>query len=266
MASFIAWESFTLFICFLLPLPVLLALRKKSRQKLLACTLWGAAGFVVSQLCIRIPLLQVGRLSFRLNLLPVWQQALVLAFSAALFESCARLIVLKGPLARRHSYVQGLAAGIGHGWVEAAALVGASAAANLVLALAYQAGGSALAAQMLGISPLQAQQAVGQILAAPAFMFGVAGLERLFTICFHTAMMLLLLLFIERRQTVWGFFLVVALHTAMDLCAALFGQSHTLLVEGLIAIEGVGSVLFCLWAKKQFPENSGQGPAPEGGA
>ena len=97
-------------------------------------------------------------------------------------------------------------------------------------------------------------------MSAPGWMLGVAGLERLFTICFHTAMMVLLLLFVEKKRTAAGFCLVVALHTALDLCAALFGQSRPVLCEIVIALAGTASVLFCVFAKKWFPTQENQNP------
>lgn len=250
--SFALWAGFLFlfFICFFLPFAVLLFLKKKTGAPLLASVFFGAAGFVVTQLFIRIPLLSNSRISFRLGLLPTLLYAFLLAFSAALFETTGRFCVLQWPLRRRSSYVQGLAAGIGHGWVEAAVLVGAGNVVNFLALLGYDRGGSALVAKWLGISPVAAQQMVAALKAVPVSQIFMAGAERLFTLCFHAAMMLLLLYWIKRGHPAVGFVLVVALHTATDFFTVLAAK-NLLVAEGGLALIAAASVALCFFLRKR---------------
>ena len=120
---------FALFCSLLLPLGAgaYLALRTKRA----APVLLGAACFTVFQLLTRIPLLQfvlpkwAGYVLFE-SAQPVWY-LLLLSLSAGVFEECGRYLVMRLFL-KTGGPVDAVSFGVGHGGIEAVALVGVSLA------------------------------------------------------------------------------------------------------------------------------------------
>ena len=134
----------TLFVSFILPLAFLVgyALRHK-KQGIWSAWLLGAAGFVVPQICIRLQLLNV--LSARDGFQEFTQThpvlyALGMAFSAGLFELVGRFAVAM-LLRKKLTYRRALAAGLGHGGIEAMLIVGMAYINNLVFLALIQTGG-----------------------------------------------------------------------------------------------------------------------------
>ena len=148
---------FALFCSLLLPLGagVYLALRTKRA----APVLLGAACFTVFQLLTRIPLLQfvlpkwAGYVLFE-SAQPVWY-LLLLSLSAGVFEECGRYLVMRLFL-KTGGPVDAVSFGVGHGGIEAVALVGVSLAYLLF---------------------------TGGYLAQTAESLFLAGAERLFAMC-----------------------------------------------------------------------------------
>jgi uncharacterized membrane protein YhfC len=161
----------------------------------------GALGFYLTQMVIRIPLLSVPAVAEGLG--GLYGQSpmvyfLFMAFTAGLFETTGRLFVFRSLLYKRLSYRTGLAAGFGHGAVEALILVGVT----------------------YGGAPLPEDPAlaagVAQLAATPAALFLAAAVERICTVCFHIAASLLLCYMISIGKTLQGFSLCLAAHTALD--------------------------------------------------
>ncbi len=246
---------FIIVVCFALPIVVLALLKKQTGGKVWSATFWGAVGFVVLQLIIRIPLLQTARVQFYLAKAPVLLQYFLLAFTAGLFETAGRLLIFKLPLRKRTSYEDGLAAGIGHGWSEAAIIVGINNVLNATALILFQIGGSSLVAKYLPISATGAQGLIQTLNATPVSHFWAAGFERLFTMCAHAAFSLLLFYFIQKKQTIRGFLFVLGLHTALDFFGVLLANTGNMFVTELfIAVFGSLCVVFCIKAKRMFKQ------------
>lgn len=246
---------FNILVSLILPAIILAILKKHSGKKVWTAAFWGAVGFVVLQLFIRIPLLQTARVQFYLAKMPVLLQYFSLAFTAGLFETVGRLLIFKLPLHKRTTYEDGLSAGIGHGWSEAAILVGINNILNTAALVLFQIGGSSLVAKWLPISAADAQTLVYTLNATPVSQFWAAGFERLFTMCAHTAFSLLLFYFMQRKQTIRGFFFVLGLHTMLDFFGVLLASKCGLLVTELfIAVFGSACALFCYKAKSLFKQ------------
>jgi len=161
-----------------------------------APVLLGAACFTVTQLCIRIPLLQhVLPLSARYVVFqsthPV-AYMILLALSAGIAEECGRYLFLR--LGRQRRPVQGVAFGIGHGGIEAALLVGVSAA-SLLFRPAF----------LHSIAPE---------------MFLASAAERLSAMAAHVGLSLIVLRS-QRKDSGWLLPLAVVMHALLDLSAAL---------------------------------------------
>ena len=170
-------------ICYGLPVAGLVILvRKKKGTGKAFC--WGALAFVVSQLLIRIPILQLVLPQFTwFSMLPLypWVYGLFLGVTAGLAEESARWIAVKCFLKEKRSFEHGLAFGLGHGGIEAMLLVGPNMIAGVVMTLA------------------------GQSTLFPADWGSVltAGAERLFAVAFHTGASLLIMYGVREGRALW---------------------------------------------------------------
>ena len=207
-------------ICYGLPAAglILLARKRKTAGKAFA---WGAAAFVVSQLLIRIPLLQLVLPNFSwfavMQLYP-WRYGLFLGLTAGLAEETARWIAFRCFLKGRDSLEHGLAFGLGHGGIEAMLLVGVNFLVILVLVLAGQ--GS--------LFPLEA---------GGVFLGGV---ERLYACAFHVGASLLVMYGIRRGRQVLWLGIAILLHTLMDAAIVILGRAFGV---GVLGIEFFGAVV-----------------------
>ena len=127
--------AFSLLVSLVLPVAVLIAFAAKYRRQGIASAWFlGAAGFFVTQILIRVPILaalqsQPWFLSFFQNHLFLY--AFSLAFTAGLFELAGRFAVAK-LLRKNLTFKRSLAAGLGHGGIEAMVLVGMTYVNNLI--------------------------------------------------------------------------------------------------------------------------------------
>lgn len=187
----------TFFISLVLPLGlfVFLGLRYR-RQGMASAWLLGAAGFFIFQMVIRIPLLNF--LSGKLEFVRFAQDHLVLyglalAFSAGLFELGGRLAAAWA-MRKNLTYPRAVAAGLGHGGIEAVLLVGVTYITNLVFMILIQTGGfDALIAQAQDPAlAASLEESRTLLLSTGAGLFLLAGLERLLTMICHTALSVLI--------------------------------------------------------------------------
>lgn len=207
-------------ICFGLPIAGLIFLtrRRKGAGKAFA---WGVAAFVISQLLIRVPILQLLLPNFAwfgaMQLYP-WIYGLFLGLTAGLAEETARWIALRYLLKGKHTLEHGLAFGLGHGGIEAMLLVGLNMIAGAVMMLTGHA---------------------AQFPAAPGSVL-VAGAERLFAMAFHVGASLLILYGVRTGRGVWYWLLAVVLHGVLDaavvILPAVFGV-------GVLGIELYAAVM-----------------------
>ncbi|MCI9142927.1 MAG: YhfC family intramembrane metalloprotease [Lachnospiraceae bacterium] len=183
-------------ICYGLPVAGLVMLvRKKKGTGKAFC--WGVLAFVVSQLLIRIPILQLVLPQFTwFSMLPLysWGYGLFLGVTAGLAEESARWAAVKCFLKEKRSFEHGLAFGLGHGGIEAMLLVGPNMIAGVVMTLGGQ--GTSFPADW------------GSIL--------TAGAERIFAVAFHVGASLLIMYGVREGKALWYWILAVALHTVLD--------------------------------------------------
>ena len=127
-------------ICFGVPVGGLIILlrRKKGAGK---AFFLGMLAFSVSQLGIRIPVLQLllpRWVWFHVLQLYPWAYGLFLGLTAGVFEEGARWIAIRFFLKDRTDLEHGLAFGLGHGGVEAMILAGLNMTAGLMMVLTGQ--------------------------------------------------------------------------------------------------------------------------------
>ena len=214
-------------ICFGLPIAGLIFLMRKRKGAGKAFA-WGAAAFVVSQLLIRVPILQLLLPNFAwfgaMQLYP-WAYRLFLGLTAGLAEETARWIAFRYLLKGKHTLEHGLAFGLGHGGIEAMLLVGLNMIAGAVMTLTGQ------AAQFPADS--------GSVL--------VAGAERLFAMAFHVGASLLILYGVRTGRGLWYWILAVALHGVLDAAVVILPAVFGVGVLGLeLCVAVVGSLTLAL--------------------
>jgi len=217
----------TLFVSLLLPVLVLIVFAIRNRkQGIVSAWLLGAAGFFVTQILIRLPILtalqsQSWFLSFAQNHL--FGYAFSLAFTAGLFELTGRFVVAKlmhKNLTRNRS----LAAGLGHGGIEAMLLIGMTYVNNLIYIFLINSGTfDTLMAQTaaLGVDISQLEMIRTQLLSTSSTLFLLAGLERILAMTGHVAMSLLVCYGVASQKTGICLLLCLGLHTLMDLTAGI---------------------------------------------
>lgn len=207
----------TLLVCFGFPI-VLWVLFAKRYGKISAAVGLGMLGFVVPQLLIRIPILQLlagntGWIAF-CTATPVLALA-VYALSAGLFETAGRCGVFY-LLRKRLSYPIALSAGLGHGAIEAIVLVGLTYINNIVYSILMNLN------QLPDVAGLQSTLAPLATTASSIFL--LAGAERLFTMVVHMALSVLLWRFFDVGKAWLGFFVCTAAHFGVDFLSTLLAR------------------------------------------
>ncbi len=163
----------------------------------------GALTFVASQV-VHIPLnIGIGWV-FQQGLLPPppeWRMAfnlVVLGLTSGLSEETARYIAFRRFLPKVATWREGMMFGAGHGGIEAI-LLGVAVLINFAAFYTLRESGYA------GIPPEsleQTRQAVEVFWATPPLMAFLGGVERVFAICLHLALSLLVLTGVVRRAPV----------------------------------------------------------------
>lgn len=254
----------TLFISLLLPM-ILLIFYGMKNQKMGVVSAWffGAAGFFIPQMLIRIPILSfLGSeewfVSFAEGHYLIY--AIILAFTAALFEVIGRYVVAKLLMNKSKlglNYTRAAAAGLGHGGIEAMFLIGITYINNLIYSFMINAGlmeGIIQQTEAMGADVSSVRTAVDALISTSPYLFAAAGLERILTMIGHLAMSLLVCYFVWKKQDVKGILICLMLHTILDgVSAVLNGLSTPYLGEiistntGYILVYGFLGVMAILF-------------------
>ena len=238
----------TLLTSCLFPIILWIILAQK-RKRLSGTVIAGVMGFVLFQMIIRIPLLQLLAknqrwLSFFEN--NIMLAIVILALSAALFETAGRLLVLKGILRNRLSFNAALGAGLGHGGAESVGIVGLTYVNNLIFSFLINTG---MLPSLEGAEEIQYA-----LMNTPASVFFAAGVERVLAIAFHIALSVLLCYFIMKGRTLLGSALCIGIHFAFDIAVSLTAKNEwpVWAIEGVIAAVAVAAVLLVIRLKSLF--------------
>ncbi len=240
----------TLFITLIAPVVawIIYGVKNKGKGVWKALAL-GAAGFVLLQMIIRMPILNIVSLipgfgTFVAGYYVIY--CLILAFTAALFEVVARFGVAK-ILQKKINYEQGVAAGLGHGGIEAILIVGMTYINNLLYAImintgifqgmiqdALRSGGPEVAEQLMMVQ--------ASLVETPGYLFYLAGYERVLTVILHTAMSLLVCYFVYKKKAVLGVGIAFVMHFMVDFVAPLINGLATPYLGSVIS-EGTAYVV-----------------------
>ena len=216
--------------------------------------LYGAGIFFIFQMILRIPAMALlgpilaPALKKSQALLTLY--LIAVGFSAGLFESVGRWVGYRWLFrdAALYDWAHGMAYGIGHGGLESILLVGASSAMSLAQAILFT---RMDPAQLRALLPEPAYAQVQTLLQKVTTMPWTeplwAAAERVFTLPFHMAMSLVVLLAFTRRQARWLWVAVLA-HGTLDTAVALLAQQHLPMwaIEAFIGVCGLAS-LWVIW-------------------
>ena len=213
----------TLFVSFILPLAFLVgyALGHK-KQGIWSAWLLGALGFFVPQILIRLPILsglsQLSGFAAFAQTHPV-AYGFGLAFTAGLFELAGRYAVAR-VLKKNLTYRRALAAGLGHGGIEAILITGLAYLSNVVILVMLQTGGfDAVLTQTGDASQLLAAR--DALVNTHWALFLLAGYERLLAMTCHVAMSMMVCYGVHTNRVLPWTLACLAVHTCMDFIASI---------------------------------------------
>ena len=224
----------TLFISMVLPIIVLIVYALKNRrQGVVSAWFIGAAGFFVTQMVIRVPLLSAlssmpGFVAFAENQYILY--ALMLGLTAALFEVAGRYASAK-IMSKNLTFTKGFAAGLGHGGIEAIVLIGMTYVSNLLYVAMINTGaieGVIAQTEAMGVEVASEVYAlVDTLVNGPAYLYLLAGYERILAMIGHVAMTLVVFYFMSKEETLKGIGICVLYHFVMDSMVGIIGGLAT---------------------------------------
>lgn len=227
-SSSIAAMVLTLLLSLVLPVAAYIVYgARHRRQGVWTAWLWGTLGFFVPQILLRLPLTawasaQAGFRAFAEQQF-IWY-VLLMASTAALFETAGRCGIALILSRRGLSASRGMAAGLGHGGIESILLIGITYINNLILAGQINSGAfedTIRQAAALGVQPEAFESIRRALVETPPAIFALAGLERVLTMVFHVAMSCLVVYGIQHRKPLKGIVFCILLHTAADFAGSL---------------------------------------------
>lgn len=214
-------------IAFAILFPLLVAFFIWRRLRVAWRFFWyGALVFFVTQILIRIPLVQGAQFLLREPLqdsqtfLYFWLA--VLALTAGIFEEGGRWLGYRFLVKKDFTWEKGLMYGAGHGGLESMLLVGGLMLLGLVNVIAL----SSTNFSQANLPPdqlVQIEMARQQIAALEWWMPLLGAYERFITIFFQIAMSILVLQVFVRGSLKW-LWLAIALHAALDLGAVFLAR------------------------------------------
>ena len=231
--SSIAAMFVTLFISMVLPIIVLIVYALKNRkQGVVGAWFIGAAGFFVTQIVIRVPILSAlslmpGFVAFAENQYVLY--SLMLGLTAALFEVAGRYASAK-MLSKNLTFTKGFAAGLGHGGIEAIVLIGMTYVSNLLYVAMINSGaieGVIAQTEAMGVDVTALYGLVETLVNGPAYLYLLAGYERILAMIGHVAMTLVVFYFMSKKETLKGIGICVLYHFVMDSMVGIIGGLAT---------------------------------------
>ena len=180
--------------------------------------------------------------------------AVILGLLAGIFEETARYILYKFIIKNSRTWKDGILVGLGHGGTEAL-IIGVAAMAAFVTMTGYR---SVDMSTVPGISADQVELATQQVAAywsAPTYIALMGFVERIFAMCLHVSLSVMVLYAITSKKTVW-FWLALLWHALVDAVAVYaIPNLGILATEGLVAIFALISIWFAINLRSKFNDN-----------
>ena len=208
----------------------------------------GGLTFIASQV-LHIPLV-IGIGTF-LQSISLLSNAIILGLLAGIFEETARYILFKYILKNTKSWKEGILVGLGHGGTEAI-LLGISVAATFVFMLGYRNIDLSTVPSIPADQLELARQQVEAYWSAPWYIALMGFVERIFAICLHISLSVMVLYAIVYLKPIW-FWLALLWHAFVDAVAVYMVQEVGILaVEGIIAVFAIISVSIVFTMRNKF--------------
>ena len=211
----------------------------------------GALTFIASQV-LHIPLV------FGIN--PFLQNqtllvnAIILGLLAGLFEETARYILFKFVLKNTRSWKGGFLVGLGHGGIEAV-LLGILAAVGFITMVGYRSIDLSTVPSIPAEQLELARQQVEAYWSAPWYMALMGFVERIFAICLHVSLSVMVLYAIVYRKPIW-FWIATLWHAFVDAVTVYVVQEVGILAaEGIIAVFAIVSLWIVFSMRNKYTED-----------
>lgn len=232
-------------------LPIIAAIYL-SRKFKLSWKLFLAGGltFIASQI-LHIPLvLALTSTMLSWGIIPY---AIVLGLLAGIFEETARYILFKFIRKDSKTWNEGVFIGLGHGGTEAI-IFGILAAVGFFTMLAYRSMDLSTIPSIPADQLELAKQQVAAYWSTPVYMTLLGAVERIFAICLHISLSVMVLYSIVNKKPVW-FWIALLWHAIVDAVTVyLIQQISMLALEGIIGIFAIISLGIVFWMKPKFSE------------
>lgn len=197
----------------------------------------GAVTFIVSQV-LHIPVLSALTALFKNGTLPsippTWTllfNAVLLGLLAGIFEETARWVLYKFILKDAKTWNEGVLVGLGHGGIEAV-LLGFIALTSVISMISMR--NADLSTMGIPADQLElAKQQVADFWSAPVYMAFLGFIERVFAICLHLSLSVMVLYSVAFRKPLW-FWIALLWHAIVDGVTVYF-----LPTVGALGIEGI---------------------------
>lgn len=242
----------------LLPVVLTVVLCVKRRLSFLPF-LVGFGAFFVSQVCIRIPIVQIISAASPVQSFAAANTAvyiLILSLTAGLFEEPARLLGC-GILKRRRTYRDAVSFGIGHAFCEVIMLVGMTQINNLVLCGMINGGTIGLLGEETARLVMEQYAAI-----APVDIY-LGIVERVGAVSFHVAMSVLIFNCVNAGRRWSGLAIAVAAHTLFNFAVSLISQYNIYAAEGAVLLFGGAALVYTLYMRRRYAGADKTGAAPE---
>jgi len=230
-------------------LPIIAAIYL-SRKFKLSWKLFLAGGltFIASQI-LHIPLvLALTSTMLSWGIIPY---AIVLGLLAGIFEETARYILFKFIRKDSKTWNEGVFIGLGHGGTEAI-IFGILAAVGFFTMLAYRSMDLSTIPSIPADQLELAKQQVAAYWSTPVYMTLLGAVERIFAICLHISLSVMVLYSIVNKKPVW-FWIALLWHAIVDAVTVyLIQQISMLALEGIIGIFAIISLGIVFWMKPKF--------------
>ena len=167
---------------------------------------------------------------------------------------CPNYVLFKFMLKDVKAWKEGILVGLGHGGIEAV-LLGILAAVTFVTMIEYRSIDLATVPSIPADQLELARQQVDAYWSAPWYMALMGFVERIFAICLHVSLSVMVLYAIVAGKPVW-FWLALLWHALVDAVAVYVGQEVGILaVEAIVAVFAIIS-LWIVWMLrgKFFPK------------
>lgn len=251
----ISFMAISLLFVFVFPIGLWIYFYKKERISGIA-VLVGGLTFIISQIVLRMPLLQLIQVQSWYAAIGknIWINSLFLSLTAGIFEETGRFLSFKFLLKKKLEWKNGIAFGIGHGGIEAILITGLTYINNLVFSLMINSGAFE---QISGsLSPGTSDYIANILSGTSPVMFLLGGIERVFAIISHIAFSIIVLYGVKNKRGIYIIYAILA-HTLLNAPAVILGYYLGPWVsEGYIMIFAAAALIFIIKSKRAFTTGS----------